>query len=381
MTACEEPAALRRWVCDAALPLWAGAGFDFENGRFEERLTLAGARWPAAPLRLMSQARQIYSYAVASKRGWYPGAAQLVERAYASMERDYYRRDRQRGWIFSIRRDRSIADDRRDLYSHAFVLLAIAACVDLTGDRRLLALADETLAFVEGCMTATRGGGFVEQLPPSDGVRRQNPHMHLFEALLGLWECSGDERYLGKAARLFELFDAHFFRTECGVVGEYFTADLAPAAGIAGELVEPGHHYEWIWLLRRFERANGLAMQHYVDALYSHADRFGFDGAGLIVDELRAGGAHHTRSRRIWPVAEAIKANQVEARRGRAAAAGKASALAAMLRQHFLTDDPAGGWRDRLDAEGACISRFMPASTLYHLVGAVDELTTPDQDR
>jgi mannose/cellobiose epimerase-like protein (N-acyl-D-glucosamine 2-epimerase family) len=373
----ESASALLGWANAAALPLWAEAGFDPQHGRFEERLTLKAERLPAVSLRLMSQARQIYAYAVASKRGWYADAPRLVERAYASMVRDFHRRDGQDGWIFSIRRDRSIADSRRDLYSHAFVLLAIAAYVEATGMRKALVLANETLGFIERHMAAAQGGGFVEQLPVSAGARRQNPHMHLFEALLALWECSGDDRYLARAARVFELFGERFFHAERGVVGEYFTADFAPAEGVAGELVEPGHHYEWIWLLRRFEMASGRSLQRYVDALYSHADRFGFDSAGLIVDELRADGTHHTRSRRIWPITEAIKANLVEEQRGRADAAAKAMALAALLLRHFLPADPAGGWFDKLDADGACITKFMPASTLYHLVGAIDVLNQP----
>jgi len=378
MAASLEPAAaLLGWASAAALPLWAEAGFDPEHGRFEERLTLKAERLPAVSLRLMSQARQIYAYAVAGRRGWHADAPRLVEQAYGSMVRDFYRRDGHDGWIFSIRRDCSIADSRRDLYSHAFALLAIAAYVEATGMREVLALADETLGFIEGQMAAAQGGGFVEQLPVSAGARRQNPHMHLFEALLALWECSGDDRYLDKADRVFELFGERFFRAGCGIVGEYFTADLAPAEGVAGELVEPGHHYEWIWLLRRFELASGRSLQRYVDALYSHADRFGFDAAGLIVDEVRVDGTHHTRSRRIWPITEAIKANLVEEQRGRVDAGAKATALTALLLEHFLPAEPAGGWFDKLDADGACISKFMPASTLYHLVGAIDELNQP----
>jgi mannose-6-phosphate isomerase len=116
-------------------------------------------------------------------------------------------------------------------------------------------------------------------------------------------------------------------------------------------------------------------VQPYVDALYGFADRHGFDGAGLIVDELLVDGSHHAPSRRIWPVAEAVKANLVEARLARPGAAGKAASLAALLKHHFLIADPPGGWHDRLDRDGACLSRFMPASTLYHIVCAIDELS------
>jgi mannose-6-phosphate isomerase len=261
---------------------------------------------------------------------------------------------------------------RRDLYSHAFALLAIASYVEATGKREALALADATLVFLDRHM-ASPDGGFVEQLPAADDTRRHNPHMHLFEALLALWECSRDQRYLDRAQHLFELFASRFFRPDCGALVEYYTADLAPAEGIRGQLVEPGHHYEWIWLLRRFEAATGGHVDRYIDALYAHADRHGFDEDGLIVDEVLAEGGHHRRSRRIWPITEAIKANLLEAERGRPQSAAKAAALTTLLRERFLLSDPAGGWIDRLDAKGRRASEFMPASTFYHLAGALDE--------
>jgi mannose/cellobiose epimerase-like protein (N-acyl-D-glucosamine 2-epimerase family) len=365
-------AALLDWATKAALPLWATAGFDFEHGRFEERLTLDARVLPDVPLRLISQARQIYAYALAAKRGWSVGAGLLVEQAYTSMVRDY--REGQHGWIFSIRRDGAVADSRRDLYSHAFALLAIASYVETTGKRQALTLADETLAFIERHMTAPQGGGFVEELPSTGGVRRQNPHMHLFEAMLALWECSGDAGYLARAAELFDLFASRFFRAHCGVLCEYFTTALAPVEGVAGELVEPGHHYEWIWLLRRFERASSQSVQCFVDPLYRHADSYGYDRNGLIVDEVLADGSQHARSHRTWPITEAIKANVVEAERGRAGAERRAAALAETLLRRFLVSDPAGGWIDRLDEDGRPATDFMPASTFYHAICAIDEL-------
>jgi mannose-6-phosphate isomerase len=368
-------AALLGWATDAALPLWATAGFDVEHGRFEERLTLRAERMPGVPVRLLSQARQIYAYSLAARRGWYPGADDLVELAYSSMVRDFRRRDGQDGWIFSIRRDGAVADPRRDFYAHSFVLLAIASYVQATGKQQALALADDTLAFLDRHLRVAAGEGFHEGLPLSDGLRRQNPHMHMFEGLLSLWECSREARYLRRAEELFALFAARFFRAEPGVLGEYFTAALQPAEGITGRIVEPGHHYEWVWLLRRFEEITRRSVQPYVDALYDFADRYGFDGAGLIVDELLVDGSHHAPSRRLWPVAEAVKANLVEARLGRPGAEGKAVSLAGLLKDHFLTADPPGGWHDRLDRDGAYLSKFMPASTLYHVVCAIDELS------
>jgi mannose-6-phosphate isomerase len=172
---------------------------------------------------------------------------------------------------------------------------------------------------------------------------------------------------------MFELFRSRLFQPGPGVLCEYFDATLAPAAGATGQIVEPGHHCEWIWLLRWYERESGKAVGSYVDALYAHADRHGYDAAGMIVDEVLIDGRRRTPSHRVWPVTEAIKANVVEAARGRPGASGRIAALVIQLFDHFLTREPAGGWIDRLDARGGRATDFMPASTLYHLACAINE--------
>jgi mannose-6-phosphate isomerase len=370
------PAAARllRWAVEKALPVWAEAGFDEEHERFEERLTLGGARLPDVPVRVMVQARQIHSYALAGRRGWYRNAESLVRRAYGAMVRDYYRRDGAPGWLFSIGRDRQPAGTQRDLYGHAFALLAIGSYVGATGDRGALALADETLDWLDRNMRAAHGG-YVDALPQVDAVRRQNPHMHLFEALLNLWAHSHEARYLGRAGEMFGLFAGRFFQADPGVLIEYFDDRLVPASGAPGQVVEPGHHFEWIWLLRWYERESGTVVGRHVDALYRHAERYGSDRAGLIVDELLVDGSVKTASRRLWPMTEAIRAHLVEARLGRPGAAARAAALADLLFERFLSGATAGGWIDRLDAAGRPATDFMPASSLYHLLGAIDELT------
>jgi mannose-6-phosphate isomerase len=321
----------------------------------------------------MSQARQVHVYALAARHGWHKDAIDIVEQGYRAMIRDFYRRDASPGWIFSISRDGSPADLRRDLYSHAFALLAIASYVAATGKREALTLAEETLVFADQAFSAS-SGGYLEELPVTSNVRRQNPHMHLFESFLALWEVSGEQSYLDRASRIFDLFATRFFHHDLGILGEYFTDDLKPVPSEKGRIVEPGHHYEWVWLLRRFQDHQNRSVESFVERLYRHADTHGHDNYGLVVDELHAEGSPRLRSHRTWPMTEAIKANVVEAAQGRADAEDKAAQLTGLLLHHFLAVRYRGGWIDRLDEAGKPAVEFMPASTLYHIMGAVDEL-------
>jgi mannose-6-phosphate isomerase len=364
-----------------ALPLWATVGYDARKDRFEEQLTIAGERMRDGPIRLMVQARQIHVYALAARRGWYEPALPLVERAFRSMQRDYHRRGGRDGWAFSILRDGKVADPVRDFYAHAFVLLAVASYVQATGKSAALAIANETLAFLDASLLAPQGGGYVEAVPRRAGHRRQNPHMHLFEALLALWECSQQRRYLERAEQLFVLLKSRFFQSGSGALIEYFDDGLRPAAGLDGTIVEPGHHYEWCWLLRRFEKATGRQDANaLVNALYAHADRNGFDAEGLVIDEIFADGTPKTQSLRLWPMTEAIKCNLAEGVRGRAGCLDKAAVLTGLLVRRLLEPAFPGAWIDRLDAEGRPSGDFVPASSLYHVIGAIDELRRAASD-
>src|SRR6185436_6926598 len=59
------------WLRDAALPLWAGDGYDALADGFREALDEAG-RPVDGPVRLRVQARQTWVYAQAGRTGW-PG--------------------------------------------------------------------------------------------------------------------------------------------------------------------------------------------------------------------------------------------------------------------------------------------------------------------
>ena len=360
------------WTRQDALPFWATVGVDGVRGGFHERLDMSGHPVLDVPKRLMVQGRQLYVYCHAALLEWFPCSRDLAGRCVEYMVSSFYRRDGKPGWVHSLAPDGGIADATRDTYAHAFALLGLAWYFRKTADVQVLALVDETIAFLDE-MSASPHGGYLDAFPRPDGIRRQNPHMHLFESFLALYDATDDARYLARAGEIFGLFSSNFYQAGCGTLCEYLSDDLDPLPDARGSITEPGHHYEWNWLLRRFQRASGRDVSAYCATLYEHADKYGWDQQGFIVDEVAATGLVLKPSRRTWPHTEALKANIVEGEGGRPGCDEKAARCLTRLMHGFVGRPFPGGWIDHVDSAGRSIVSMVPASTLYHLFCAIAE--------
>lgn len=155
--------------------------------------------------------------------------------------------------------------------------------------------------------------------------------MHLFEGFIALFQATRNAQYLARAGEIFGLFSSRFFQPDHGWLCEYLAENLVPLPDQWGRISEPGHHYEWIWLLRQFERSSGRSVASYCSALYDHADRYGWDKAGFIVDEVECTGAVLKESRRFWPHTEGLKANIAEGEAGRQGCDSKAAQCVSRL--------------------------------------------------
>lgn len=373
MRAERSVARLRRWVVEQALPLWGGAGFDSTRGSFVERLTFEGAPLPSAPRRAMVQARQIYVFSHAALLGWRPEGKEIALKAAHRLIDGYHGADGAPGWIFSIHPDGAVCDAKRDFYTQSFALFGLAWAYKLEPQPRFLSAALATLRVLDQHF-ASPTGGYHSAAPAAAGRREQNPHMHLFEAMLAWFEASGRESFLARAQELYGMMAGRFFQPETGILAEYFDDAWKPKSGIAGRICEPGHHFEWSWLVRRYAALAGRADDPPIaQALKDFGDRHGFDAEGFVVDELLDDGRVHKASRRCWPHTESIKAEAASFEMGDDAAAPRAARTIERLLTVFLGRPVAGGWIDHVDANGAPIVDFMPASTLYHVFLAAAE--------
>lgn len=378
----EALAAFRRyvaWLRDDAFPAWRRVGFDTANGLFFEKLTLAGRPDRTADLRLRTHMRQVYCFAHGAALGLVPAAdgTALAARALEAITATAWSPDGRPGWIQRLHQDGTVADDHRDLYDHAFALLALGHVFAVTSDPRCETLIAATLSAIDRTLAAPHGGWAESdrhELP-----RRQNPHMHLFEASLALYEITGDAAHRARADAIFDLFRQHFYDKRYRVLREYFGLDWRLGPEFRSNRLEPGHMAEWVWLLRRYarsapERAEEADVSGLADALLRSAERLGLHG-GFLVDETDLAGRSTVDGRRLWPQTEHIKAHLVQwEATGREAHLIRAGEIVTRLFDTYLAGPKAGLWYDRFTLDGRIAVDHVPASILYHLLVPAAEM-------
>jgi mannose/cellobiose epimerase-like protein (N-acyl-D-glucosamine 2-epimerase family) len=363
-------ARLKTFINQHALPLWGSSGFDKHSGCFHERLDFAGLPPQDLPRRLMVQCRQIVVFARASLVGWHKDDQQHALDAFETVRKRYRSADGNPGWVFSLGPDGKVADATRDLYSHAFVLYMLAWVYRLTGDPAVMKLADSTVSEIDEIFATGTERGLRSKIPGRADLREQNPHMHLFEASLALAEASGAERYLARAAACVQLFDQALADPATGTVRELFDATWRPIQPAGENSVEPGHQMEWAWLLREWQRLSGESVDERVHRLTAHTTTFGIDlNKGVVRGIVREDGKIVSNASRVWQQTETIRALSREDPSG-VTWPGLVSAITENLFKTHLPDHLNGGWIDQIDENGRTAIDYMPASTLYHLVGA-----------
>ena len=361
-----------RWLREQAWPLWLAHGVDWDRGAFHEHLREGALDCGADFRRLRVAARQTYVFAKAAQLG-VPRAREAVELGLAFLRGPARLPDGGFAWRFDL--GNQPIDPTRDLYDHAFVLLAFAAAAPVVRPDMLRGDARAVLGFIAEKLPHPHGG-YEESIPPVR-PRRQNPHMHLLEALLAAHESFDEILYFERARELIDLFVRRLFQPDEGALPEYFDERLMPLRERNGRyIIEPGHLYEWVWLLDRYARSAAACAQPVGPelgaasaALLRFADRFALDPAtGLVVNELWSDGSVRSGAFRLWPQTERLKA---EARRPSGAGEMTAAAFAALARH--LDGVRPGLWRERINADGSGGSEPTPATSLYHLTAALTD--------
>lgn len=349
--------AFDKWLRFNALPLWATVGVA-EDGGFHETIDSNGA--PAGDFRRARvQARQAWVYSVAGQAGWTGPWRRLVSEGLDRFEATNRRSD----GLYRTRVSTAgaVLDDTASLYDQAFALLAFAAAARAGVEPERMTARAHALREALAGLSHPAGGWREDAGHPWQA----NAHMHLLEACLAWEALEPDGIWTAMADAIVDLARRAFIDANGGFLREFLDADWRPTAGEAGTLVEPGHQFEWAWLLTRWGRARADDWSAGAARRLYEAGQRGISAArGVAIDELDDRLAVRSNRARLWPQTEWLKAAlilEADLPPGQAAEALKA------LRAYL---EPTGLWRDKQEADGSFVDEPAPASSLYHIAAA-----------
>ena len=360
-------AEVEHWLFDAALSLWSTAGVD-PRGGFVEQLDLAGKPLDPGFKRMRVQARQIYTFCHAAELGW-PGPGLQT----AKVGIDFILAHGwlpEGGWASRVGPVGESIDYTLEAYEQAFMLFAFGWYYRLTKDPAILAEVYRTLDTMHARLDHPRGLGFLTRAEGCIGME-QDPHMHFLEAMLTLFETTGDPRFAREARLILELFVAHIHQPGSSVLLEDFDLDWHSPVDPAHRRVEPGHHYEWIWLLWQASRILGDDLMEFAPPIFAFVDRFGSDAEGMIYDDVLESGQVLTYTHRTWVQTEALKGYIAMNEYAGTDYSARIHQLVDILLDRYLDTEVPGLWTDQPTAVST--KPVAPASTLYHLFLAFAE--------
>ncbi|HXU99066.1 MAG TPA: AGE family epimerase/isomerase, partial [Caulobacteraceae bacterium] len=201
---------------------------------------------------------------------------------------------------------------------------------------------------------------------------RANPNMHLFEAFLAWTETGAEGPWRELAAGQARLAMTRLIDTDTGAVGEFFGPGWTAPPAPADRRVEPGHQFEWAWLLMRWSQIAGDAAA-LATALWliELGERAGVDPErNVAVNALDGDLGPTDLGARLWPQTERLRAHALAAAVTGDGACWDPALKAAESLRRFLTVETPGLWRDSLESDDLTA----PASSLYHIVSAVLQL-------
>ncbi len=163
--------------------------------------------------------------------------------------------DQQNGGVYeAVSFDGEAVDARKLLYSQAFALFGLAHAYRVTRDSRYLLAGLEIWERVRSHMRDGEGGFVAEAdrvFANASARRNQNPIMHLFEALLAMYDATADPQWLHDAGDVGEFVLTRLLREAPGgkCIAEHYNTRWQPLPAADGGEVDLGHVAEWAWLL------------------------------------------------------------------------------------------------------------------------------------
>lgn len=365
----------KAWLSQDVFPLWEQVGFDRTNGGFYESLSFDGKAMDI-PRRAMVQARQAYSFLTGAKLECCPSA--LATKAAVDGIRYMIQNfsHPSGAFIHSINPDGSLKNQNPDLYTQAFALFGLAQAYSVNQNAEFKIRAKKLLEYLNK-ERKVASGGYTEISDKSEILYHSNPHMHLFEAAIAWMLIDSDQEWEDLGHELALLCLNKFINPTNQVLGEYFDQKWNHLLEGKRFIYEPGHQYEWAWLLSIFEDITGYNSKDMRHQLFKLAEKHGTSRTRRIVyDEMWSDYQPKKVSSRFWPQCERIKAavrlgQEVPPSEQGVYSFAADEAMETLFK--FFKTPHKGMWFDVMSENDSFNGTSAKASSLYHIINAMEE--------
>lgn len=369
----------KTWMLEHALPLWARAGLDdSDRGGFYESLNFSGEP-EGLPRRALVQARQIFSFRTALELKAIDAAmaTKAIHSGLQYLMQKYSLPSN--AFSHSVTMEGKPVNAIPELYTQAFALFGMANAYAVQPHPATKARAKALLQYLNS-ERKLADGGFAELI--NDQIAYEaNPHMHLFEAAIYWMEVDPDPEWRTLADSILELCLSRFIDPTTGFLAEHFDEKWQPLKVEGRFVFEPGHQYEWAWLMGRYEKITKRDLLSARTKLFDLSEQFGILASRkAVIDEAWSDGLPKLKTSRFWPQCERIKAAMQLARDPRITNSAKYTLAAYQSVETLMKffDTPRMGlWYDTWTDSGEFKASSAKASSLYHIIGAYAEFTNP----
>lgn len=355
--------AVRQHFMQVIVPMWLRSGWNAELALPYEAVDANHQPLPPQRYRAMACARQLFLFSSLIDDPTVPQANARAAELFRSLQQHFHDAEHG-GWFYSIDPQGAPLDRRKDLYTHAFIVFACAhywakvrePLVESVLNAALNVIA-ERFADGDGLYEAVLG----EHWSSLDAGPLQNPLMHLAEAFLVTVEVRDDAPTLAALTALIDGMQRRFVDVEHGVM-------LEKPLDAVDNWSEPGHQFEWFYLLESSEHLRGSPLHRSLTTSFVHAQAQGVDPVtGAVAAMLEVDGSMKDGTQRIWAQAEYLRALTL-----RPDSEVLLARQLTALQQRFLH---ATGWNECLDSDGQVSRSDMPSTTPYHLATCYIGLT------
>ncbi|MEQ4258259.1 AGE family epimerase/isomerase [Pseudomonas syringae] len=350
-------ATLQQHFLQVVVPLWQGPGWNAQLALPYEALDAGDQPLPPQRYRAMACARQLFLFSSLIDHAQVPDARARARAGelFRSLQQHFHDAEHG-GWFYSIDPQGKPLDRRKDLYTHAFIIFACAHYWAKVQDPLAESVLNAALNVVAERF-ADDDGLYEAQLDEDWSVLGtgplQNPLMHLAEAFLATLSVRADPATQAALDALVIHMQRRFVDTATGVM-------LEKPLGAVDNWYEPGHQFEWFFLLQSSPELHGRELHESMTRAFAYAQAQGVDPhSGAVTAMLALDGTVRDATQRIWAQAEYLRAMAL-----RPDCELALTEQLSAFEQRFLH---ARGWNECVEPDGRVSRSDMPSTTPYHL--------------